>query len=516
MDRECLHRRSLRAWHLFGLALLALGATQTLPARAQGESSCGGELVPSAEDRLVAWLGEGLEAASARPALVREVAFCVAALSASEREEVRSAAEQAAAWLRAQQAADGGFGAGADRDPASWFACLALERSTSEASIESLGRLRIFLGQRTRGAPAPATGAPSSSSSLSSAIEFLERRGTGNGASTTTPSWAHDETLERLFAAAGGPFDARAAYASELRSPEIRSLEFARTHSIAAVRTEMHANFVRAALLARYGNPRINTLAGTVVWWPAQFTHAIEVELGSARGPGASGESRSDEIVDLASALLAREVLRPWIGLSPEELDAAGSDQPRRPANLGQDCAACHDGLQPKLSEQWSRSAHARAGVGCADCHGENHSLVFREEGRVSPAVCGECHPRAAEEFARSRHSHAEEHLIASALFRATPDARRESCFACHRIGATNLDGTSGSCNVCHASHEFSAAQARTPKRARSVTWARTSPGPRVQELGPRFAVDTDPRRDRRADLRDAITREGTTTTASA
>jgi hypothetical protein len=138
--------------------------------------------------------------------------------------------------------------------------------------------------------------------------------------------------------------------------------------------------------------------------------------------------------------------------------------EPADYAELRGDCVECHRRQQPNLVHQWEISPHAQKGVGCDSCHGKNHSQIFRENGRVSPYVCGKCHTAQGKEFAKSRHAHAEETLLKSALFAATPEASRASCEGCHRIGATHLDGGRGGCNFCHPGHTFSAADAREPE----------------------------------------------------
>lgn len=68
------------------------------------------------------------------------------------------------------------------------------------------------------------------------------------------------------------------------------------------------------------------------------------------------------------------------------------------------DCVDCHQGKTPAAVRQWRESAHARAKVGCRDCHGADHGLIEKGEARVGAKVCGRCHAKAFGEHVSSRH----------------------------------------------------------------------------------------------------------------
>lgn len=134
-------------------------------------------------------------------------------------------------------------------------------------------------------------------------------------------------------------------------------------------------------------------------------------------------------------------------------------------ARMGDHCLDCHASSNPGLLEQWQSSAHFKKDVGCADCHGSDHSKIFTSRGRVSSGVCARCHEKAYGEFLRSKHAEAEVRLRSSVLFQGQPDAvREEACLKCHRVGLRNDDGSVGRCNYCHMGHSFSAAEAREPE----------------------------------------------------
>ncbi len=132
---------------------------------------------------------------------------------------------------------------------------------------------------------------------------------------------------------------------------------------------------------------------------------------------------------------------------------------------MGSHCLDCHAETNPGLLDQWRSSVHFKRDVGCADCHGTDHSKIFTSRGRVSAGVCARCHERAYGEFLHSKHALAEERLRSSVLFERQPDAvREEACLKCHRVGLKNDDGSVGRCNYCHMGHRFSAAEAREPE----------------------------------------------------
>src|SRR5688572_25209803 len=120
-------------------------------------------------------------------------------------------------------------------------------------------------------------------------------------------------------------------------------------------------------------------------------------------------------------------------------------------ARMADHCLDCHAATNPGLLEQWRSSVHFQKSVGCADCHGTDHSKIFTSRGRVSAGVCGRCHQEATEQFAHSKHALAEVRLRESVLFQGQPEAaREEACLRCHRVGLRNDDGSIGRCNYCH------------------------------------------------------------------
>jgi hydroxylamine dehydrogenase len=71
---------------------------------------------------------------------------------------------------------------------------------------------------------------------------------------------------------------------------------------------------------------------------------------------------------------------------------------------VADDCLDCHRLKTPAAVRQWEGSAHAKAKVGCADCHGSDHGRIDRKDIVVDQKVCGRCHGKALKEHAASRH----------------------------------------------------------------------------------------------------------------
>lgn len=128
-------------------------------------------------------------------------------------------------------------------------------------------------------------------------------------------------------------------------------------------------------------------------------------------------------------------------------------------------CEGCHQKLDPGLDAAWRASAHFRANIGCAGCHGEDHEAVFAARGKVSAGVCGKCHGEVVADFSSSGHATAEVDAMSHAQFLSQSSAmQEEGCMVCHAIGTRFPDGSIGGCNECHSGHEFSSAAAREPE----------------------------------------------------
>ena len=172
-----------------------------------------------------------------------------------------------------------------------------------------------------------------------------------------------------------------------------------------------------------------------------------------------------------------------------------------------EECIECHKEENPGLYQQWGRSKHYGANVGCYECHaaeegdkdaGMHHGT--RIAVLVTPKDCGACHSKETKEFTESKHSKGGriigslDNVLAEVVegnkgmkTEAFPDgvsaAAVNGCWQCHGsevkvvgngkldpatfpnsgIGRINPDGSEGACNACHSRHSFSVEQVRHP-----------------------------------------------------
>ncbi len=170
-------------------------------------------------------------------------------------------------------------------------------------------------------------------------------------------------------------------------------------------------------------------------------------------------------------------------------------------------CVECHKKESPAVYSQWGSSKHYRGNIGCYECHMAltNEVDAFEHYGQfistiVTPKDCGRCHEEEVGQFNASHHAKAGrilgslDNVLAevvegnqawkTARFAGGVSAAAvNGCWQCHGgevrlsaggkpdpaiwpntgIGRLNPDGSEGSCAACHARHDFSAAQARTP-----------------------------------------------------
>jgi hypothetical protein len=165
-------------------------------------------------------------------------------------------------------------------------------------------------------------------------------------------------------------------------------------------------------------------------------------------------------------------------------------------------CASCHKEKSVGIYQQWGRSKHFGANVGCYECHKANKNDVdairhkdFIISVIVSPKDCANCHQKEVEQFTKSHHSNAAQILGSldnvlaevvegNADFHGASAVSANGCWQCHGspvkvmpngdldpstwpnsgIGRLNPDGSKGACTACHQRHEFSMVQARRPE----------------------------------------------------
>jgi hydroxylamine dehydrogenase len=177
-------------------------------------------------------------------------------------------------------------------------------------------------------------------------------------------------------------------------------------------------------------------------------------------------------------------------------------------SKASQECVNCHNQTTVNIYQEWGRSKHFRANVGCFECHEaqKGEADAFEHQGKlisviVSPKDCQKCHEREVDEFENSHHSKAgrimgsldntlaevvegNRGMTTEAFPEGVSAAAVNGCWQCHGsvvkidkdgkpdvatwpntgIGRVNPDGSEGSCTACHQRHEFSVAQARQPE----------------------------------------------------
>lgn len=183
-------------------------------------------------------------------------------------------------------------------------------------------------------------------------------------------------------------------------------------------------------------------------------------------------------------------------------------DLPKELSKESRECISCHKEEHPNIYQQWGKSKHFRANVGCYECHkaepGDPDAIKHDEfliSVIVSPKDCAKCHEKEVEEFKNSHHSKAGrimgslDNTLAEVVegnkgmkTEGFPDgisaAAVNGCWQCHGsvvkvlangkldpatwpnsgIGRINPDGSEGSCSACHMRHEFSVEQVRQPE----------------------------------------------------
>lgn len=158
-------------------------------------------------------------------------------------------------------------------------------------------------------------------------------------------------------------------------------------------------------------------------------------------------------------------------------------------------CASCHRKETAAVVHQFEKTAHARAGITCLDCHGPAEGQKgddhrgFEITAGVTSKNCAKCHRTQYDQFERSRHGAPAWAAVAGSAdfseaqialaekyhpgavkrppnalaMREGEGARPLGCEGCHDIGKPNADGSVGQCTDCHSRHSTSVALARMP-----------------------------------------------------
>lgn len=162
-------------------------------------------------------------------------------------------------------------------------------------------------------------------------------------------------------------------------------------------------------------------------------------------------------------------------------------------------CINCHEDETPAIFEEWAKSPHAKAGVGCADCHTSRkgnpdsvkHAERFYISAIVTPFDCAKCHKDQMRDYTSSRHAHGLESLQDMKeddprypVIAQFKDDDFAQCGGCHGVtvtvdadnrpdsatwpnngaGRINHDRSHGTCSSCHLGHGFSLQAVRQPE----------------------------------------------------
>jgi hypothetical protein len=99
-----------------------------------------------------------------------------------------------------------------------------------------------------------------------------------------------------------------------------------------------------------------------------------------------------------------------------------------------EDCLPCHRQKTPAAVRLWEQSAHAKAKVGCAKCHGSDHARIDKGEVRVDIKACGQCHVNALQQHQASRHGMGLQSGWGCLRNQVNRDPKE--CRFCHEVGA--------------------------------------------------------------------------------
>lgn len=197
-----------------------------------------------------------------------------------------------------------------------------------------------------------------------------------------------------------------------------------------------------------------------------------------------------------------------------EQFDRANSKykDTKKLINKSSYCLECHQDETPGIVEEWLKSTHARAGIGCADCHATEkegdgaflHAKKFYVRTVVTPVHCAKCHKDIQRDYFTSGHARSLDLLTEMKeddprypVVSQYSENDFQQCSGCHGgevklderlrpdpatwpdhgAGRINPNTTHGTCTSCHLGHRFSSAAARQPE-----TCLRCHDGPNYPE----------------------------------
>jgi len=169
----------------------------------------------------------------------------------------------------------------------------------------------------------------------------------------------------------------------------------------------------------------------------------------------------------LASFRTLSALLAPFLLLAPS-------------ASAQEDCVSCHEKGTPGIVDDWKASRHFAEDIGCAVCHGDEHSGAddVDKVWTITAETCGQCHEERFSQFAKGKHA------LGWASMKAMPTTHwkpmelidgMKGCGACHKLGLKSDEEVErlkeagsvfghASCDACHTRHTFSVKEAREPE----------------------------------------------------
>jgi hypothetical protein len=143
-------------------------------------------------------------------------------------------------------------------------------------------------------------------------------------------------------------------------------------------------------------------------------------------------------------------------------------------------CVTCHQSRTPGIVGDWEASKHRPAGIGCADCHGDDHGSAadVADVTTITAYTCKRCHEEKYAQYAKGKHASAWGSVEVLPTTHAVPMALgpgMKTCGECHKIGlkgSTEIEALKAagsvfghaSCDACHTRHTFSKTEAQQPQ----------------------------------------------------
>jgi hypothetical protein len=125
------------------------------------------------------------------------------------------------------------------------------------------------------------------------------------------------------------------------------------------------------------------------------------------------------------------------------------------------ECLGCHKNTTPEVVKEWTMGKHAKKGVTCDGCHGNDHSVIKERAGHVPASSCSGCHEKEYNEFKHTKHMQGRVVVKVAGEEIGTKQLSMSLCKDCHRFSIIRpWDEAGEDCGSCHMGHVFSKEQA--------------------------------------------------------